>query len=163
MIEKDKKSRRIDLTNRRFGKLTALEKVDVTSHGVAIWLCLCECGNTIDTRSSSLLSGHTKSCGCLQKDHASKLGVQKGKGNLSKDIIDGANVRSLKRTTAKGRSGVKGVVWNTKANKWVAELGFKKKSYYLGAYETIEEATQAREKAYNEIVVPFLEEIEEDK
>jgi hypothetical protein len=33
-----------------------------------MYLCKCECGNTITTTANSLKSGHTKSCGCLQKE-----------------------------------------------------------------------------------------------
>ena len=34
------------------------------------WLCKCFCGKEFITRSDSLKSGHTKSCGCLQKKKA---------------------------------------------------------------------------------------------
>lgn len=38
-----------------------------------MWRCQCECGNEIVVRGDSLRSGHTKSCGCLQKEKVSKL------------------------------------------------------------------------------------------
>ena len=41
------------------------------------WLCKCECGNEVITREESLVSGHTKSCGCLQKEIISH--VNRGK------------------------------------------------------------------------------------
>lgn len=34
--------------------------------------CVCECGNTSTPEFSSVIKGHTKSCGCLQKEKASK-------------------------------------------------------------------------------------------
>ena len=34
------------------------------------WLCKCFCGNEFITRGDALKSGHTKSCGCLQKESA---------------------------------------------------------------------------------------------
>jgi len=46
----------------RFGFLTAKAKVRAST---ASWLCLCFCGNEINVRSANLLSGKTKSCGCM--------------------------------------------------------------------------------------------------
>ena len=37
-----------------------------------IWECICECGNIVEVKSNSLTTGNTKSCGCLQKDRATK-------------------------------------------------------------------------------------------
>lgn len=39
------------------------------------WLCRCEkCGLITEQREDSLLNGHSKSCGCLQKEKVSKHG-----------------------------------------------------------------------------------------
>lgn len=54
-----------DLTNQKFGKLTAKEKVDRKGNYWR-WLCQCECGTEILVISHSLLSGNTLSCGCLK-------------------------------------------------------------------------------------------------
>lgn len=56
-----------DLTNQHFGRLTAIKYL-----GNSIWECKCQCGKTINVKTSKLNSGHTKSCGCLQKEIASK-------------------------------------------------------------------------------------------
>ena len=40
---------------------------------IITWSCLCDCGKLINVTSSNLRSGKTKSCGCLQKENASKL------------------------------------------------------------------------------------------
>jgi hypothetical protein len=51
-------------------------------------------------------------------------------------------------------SGVKGVSWDKKRNKWYAQIEFSGKHYNLGRYDTIEEATQkvrqARENLHKE-------------
>jgi len=60
-----------DLTNLKFGRLTVLEDVG-RKHGGVLWRCLCECGNTIDTTSDCLQSGHTQSCSCIRKEQLSK-------------------------------------------------------------------------------------------
>lgn len=70
LLQKDKK----------FGKLTIIElhhkKQHIDKKGVIryreYYLCECECGNTKVIEKSQLTTGHTKSCGCLQKSITSK-------------------------------------------------------------------------------------------
>ena len=50
----------IDLTNKRFGRLIALERKGND------WICECDCGNQKDIKAYRLRSGRTKSCGCLR-------------------------------------------------------------------------------------------------
>lgn len=33
-----------------------------------IWICLCDCGNKTSVKSSNLIGGITKSCGCLKEE-----------------------------------------------------------------------------------------------
>lgn len=54
-----------DLVGEVFGKLTVLAQGPRKSDNSITWDCLCECGNTFNTRGASLKSGNTKSCGCL--------------------------------------------------------------------------------------------------
>lgn len=63
-INNIKKSLTKNLTGQKFGKLTAIKQVDNGKKGVH-WLCKCECGKEIITLRSSLVSGGTKSCGCI--------------------------------------------------------------------------------------------------
>ena len=67
-LHNDKTSERMrnDLTNQKFGKLTAIEPTSERNHRCIVWKCQCDCGNTTYVRSESLTSGNTKSCGCLQ-------------------------------------------------------------------------------------------------
>lgn len=63
-----------DLTGQRFGRLVVVELAPFRSkNSRAIWRCSCDCGNTIYTLSSSLVSGNTKSCGCLSKEKLSSF------------------------------------------------------------------------------------------
>lgn len=59
-----------DLTGKRFGRLTVLEKTGSTSGGNSLWRCVCSCqdGKEIITRADLLRSGKTTSCGCLIKE-----------------------------------------------------------------------------------------------
>lgn len=63
-----------DLTGKTFGRLTVIKQAEdhVRKNGriESQWLCKCDCGNIIPVRTHSLTSGHTKSCGCLQKEIA---------------------------------------------------------------------------------------------
>lgn len=56
---------KIDLQNKRFGKLVALYTDGSKNNaGRYIWTCLCDCGNITKTTSSNLMNGQTRSCGC---------------------------------------------------------------------------------------------------
>lgn len=56
-----------DLTGQRFGKLVAVSDTGQrTKSRSVIWLCRCDCGNEVKLPSSALVSGNTKSCGCLR-------------------------------------------------------------------------------------------------
>ena len=60
-----------NLTGQRFGKLTALFEQPERKNRKIVWHCKCDCGNECDVVSSYLVSGHTQSCGCLQKARTS--------------------------------------------------------------------------------------------
>ena len=61
----------------RFGRLIATQLTKERDGSHIIWLCRCDCGNECKIRSSSLCSGHTQSCGCLQREHVTKHGYYK--------------------------------------------------------------------------------------
>ncbi len=71
---------RQDLTGKRYGRLTVLRHVG-WHKSVSLWLCKCDCGPDREKTvlQSSLLSGNTQSCGCLQKERASKAKKTHGK------------------------------------------------------------------------------------
>lgn len=62
-----------DISNQKFGKLTALYHSRSNAQGSAMWLCQCECGNHVEVRGMDLRNGHTKSCGCLLSLGESKV------------------------------------------------------------------------------------------
>ncbi len=68
-------SKRIDLTEQKFGKLTVISEAERINGSIA-WLCLCDCGNYLTTKSKYLKNGDTKSCGCItieNRHHFAKL------------------------------------------------------------------------------------------
>jgi len=61
-------SRKINLTNRKFGRLTVVEDTGKRHNKYVIWKCICDCGNIIEVQSSYLLHNGRKSCGCLMSE-----------------------------------------------------------------------------------------------
>lgn len=60
-------SKLIDLTGKRFGRLTVEGRAENRS-GHTAWNCKCDCGNTCVVQSWNLTHNHSKSCGCLQSE-----------------------------------------------------------------------------------------------
>lgn len=72
-----------DISNQRFGKLVAqeylgLKQISKDGRRASCWLCKCDCGNTTEVTYHNLISGHTKSCGCLHKEVVSKNSYRHG-------------------------------------------------------------------------------------
>lgn len=141
-----------DYVGKRFGRLLVTEpagKVRKNGSTVTRWRCLCDCGRETIVSQSELQRGETQSCGCLQKERA----------KAALNLIDGTSVAVLERVHGKApqsnnTSGYTGV-YQRKNGRWTAYINFKKKRYYLGTYETKEEAAQAR-KCAGEIHADFL-------
>lgn len=62
---------KLDLTGSRFGRLTVLCK-DCNDTQGRMWLCQCDCGNKKSIRVDHLKTGATTSCGCYNREVASK-------------------------------------------------------------------------------------------
>jgi hypothetical protein len=63
-----------DLTGKEFGRLTVLRRGlgrQYKTGAKPTWICICTCGNTIDTLEMNLVRGQTNSCGCLHRELAS--------------------------------------------------------------------------------------------
>lgn len=74
-ITKWNKSIALNLTNQKFGKLTALKCLNIPTPGgtALLWECICDCGNHCNISSSRLVSGITSSCGCLSSKGQAKI------------------------------------------------------------------------------------------
>lgn len=76
-----------DMTGMSFGKLKVICRDGTHVSGrskLALWKCVCECGNETTVRGASLRNGSTTSCGCAQRENASKANTTHG---LSKTKI----------------------------------------------------------------------------
>ncbi len=56
-----------------FNRLTVIVPSIRRQNHKKYWWCLCECGTLVNTYTSSLRSGNTKSCGCLVTDTSREL------------------------------------------------------------------------------------------
>ena len=68
LIKENINRQTLDLTNKKFGKLTALKlhPTKRSKDGRRIWECQCECGNVCYVDTHSLQTQKVSSCGCLR-------------------------------------------------------------------------------------------------
>lgn len=155
------RSKAQDLTGKRFGRLCVEKSVDLDNpgpNGIRLgWLCKCECGKTIIATQKELVHGGLKSCGCLLSETASKkvndeniLGYFKGTTITS--------IQPNRPPNKNNTSGVKGVSWSARYQKWVAKIGVKGKSITIGRFKSLEDAKKARLEAEEKYFTPLIEE-----
>lgn len=142
---------RNDLTGQRFGNLTAIRPTGRTnSTGILMWECRCDCGNIIEVGSSSLKRGNNKSCGCLKIK--SQRMVRDRLHIIDGTCVEWVNGRKQRFDNKTGHAGV----FMRKNGRFSATIGFKKKIYSLGTYDTYVEALDARVWAEDEIHKGFV-------
>lgn len=71
----------VDISGQKYGRLTviSLQNKGKKCHPKNMadrtnWNCKCDCGNNLTVESHNLKSGHTQSCGCLQKERITTHG-----------------------------------------------------------------------------------------
>ena len=101
-------SRRIDMTDRRYGRLTVVKPSSVDPEK---WVCQCDCGKTKEINGCSLRRGLTQSCGCLHVEmlkargthHKSKTKIYR----LWSMMLDRCNNPKNKYYPRYGKRGIK--------------------------------------------------------
>lgn len=151
---KNFKAEKKDLTGKKFGKLTAIKCIGKGTDRSYLWECKCDCGKTLNVMSTSLLSGNTKSCGCLSRKKIIEESKKNYIANTNVSIIKSLMDNSKSKIT---KSGVKGVGWDKRRKKWRAYIGFKNKSYHLGYFDSKEDAIKVRKTAEKKLFGEFLE------
>lgn len=135
----------VDISGRRFGRLTALNPTRRRDdRGSVIWHCVCDCGSEADISYNSLVYCNQVSCGCKKREHDMAL-----HGFLTH--VDRTSINALKssKLPVNNTSGVKGVY--LVKGRYIAKLVFQRRQYFLGTYDTIEEAAEVRRKAEESI------------
>ena len=120
-------------------KLTALYPTEKRDYkGSVIWHCRCDCGNEIDLSEDALVHGHWQSCGCGKEQW-------KRDGKWRVKMVDGTCVEWLEKRKHRrdNTSGFRGV-YITSGGKYLAAIGFKGATYYLGRFGNMEEAIKVR-------------------
>lgn len=93
-----KETAAVDLTGQKFGQLTVLKQAEncilPSGQTKSQWVCQCSCGIICTVQASHLVSGHTKSCGCLVRNELAerrKINIIGNKyGRLT--VVEGAKV-----------------------------------------------------------------------
>ena len=116
-------------TNTRYGRLTAKYQVKRNKHNQIQWFCECSCGNTCVVVGYNLTTGHTTSCGCLQKEILSINRKTHGKSLLVeyKIWIDMKKRCYNKKATAYKDYGGRGIIvclmWKNSFENFLADMG----------------------------------------
>lgn len=154
-----------DLTGQKFNRLTVIKLGERNSNGQVQWKCKCDCGNIVLVTTTYLKSGHTKSCGCFNKEQASKrlknsnfIKARK-KYRENNFLKDGTSLSLInpKHLRKNNTSGINGVYWDKKLKKYRVRIHFKNKSIALGCYKTLKEAKEARKEAEEKYFKPILD------
>lgn len=150
--ESDKK-----IIGNRFGRLVALERVNDT--GVSEYLCKCDCGGKVVADVSQLSRGKIMSCGCLRKETSTQSMdkiMATGHERLKEGQVEGTSIYTLEQKISKNnRTGIKGVS-KMSNGKYRAYINLNRKQRYLGLFNTIEEAQEARLQAEKDLYEPIL-------
>ena len=132
-----------DLTGQRFGRLTALHPADTENRfQKGVWHCRCDCGNETDVYAGSLLSGMTRSCGCLNDEQRRRMHEHM---HYQQDTCLERLARAQKEG-GKNRAGFRGL-YLTKNGSYHVMITFRKVHYSLGYFKSFDAAVRARVEA----------------
>ena len=146
----------IDLTGKKFNRLTVIEKTKERKHGYVVWKCKCDCGNIVYYTTQTLNNKDTQSCGCYHSQRSQEVAKKSFKKYFSENLIEGTNLQKIGQGKNKNNtSGVKGVYYNNTFKKWYAKLIFKGKTYTKG-FKDINDAINCRKKLEEKYHAPIL-------
>lgn len=134
----------INIAGQRFGRLVAIEQSGIIEKSkIAVWKCVCDCGEIVFVAGTKLRFGWTKSCGCLQKEKASefhfKHGYTSNVGNIKSKTYN-AWAGLIARCTNKNDKnykhyGGRGITvceaWKQNFTEFLADMGECPKGYSI--------------------------------
>lgn len=155
------KSKALEYIGHRFGHLLVKEYVglkarkdDTRIYRYSVVVCECDCGNVAEYPLSRLLAGQAKTC-----DKCSKKNLDLGRQLIKETAAGGTSPITLspkRKVNKNSTTGARGVSYETRRGKYRAYINFKRKQYYLGSYDKIEDAIEARKIAEKKIYGDFL-------
>lgn len=154
-----------DITGKKYSMLTVIEFVGIDENEEEIWLCRCDCGNTVNVLKKNIYSSSKKSCGCRARSQRVEAAKQANKKLKETDWIEGTSILKISREKPikSNTSGVTGVTWDEDREKWMAQIVFKGTSYFLGRYEEKEDAIKIRKEAEEKLHKEFLKSFKANK
>lgn len=131
-----------DLTGQKFGKLTAIKRISPVGTKKVKWLCKCDCGNMVEVYSTYLLTGQTRSCGCLKREleekHLRDKYEEKRVDGVVMSLFKGKDPR--KDSTTGYRGVERYYTRKSKQLRYRAWITVKGKRYYKSGFMTPEDA-----------------------
>jgi hypothetical protein len=138
-----------------------------------MWYCECDCGGSKYVSSSDINRKAVKSCGCLRRETAvahGRTAIKKThtkeaaeKSNRTRGLGDGTMVAAL---TTKVRNdnkiGIKGISFEEHHDKYSVRITFKSVTHWLGRFDNLDEAIEARRQAEERIFAPVIEKHERE-
>jgi hypothetical protein len=116
-----------DITGKVVGRLTVTGYLGRRGES-QIWECCCECGTIITSATTaSLLSGHTRSCGCLRRDATRKRATTHGHcigPNVSLEYASYQHMKSRCYTPTSQNFSLYGGRGITVCEQWLGDHGF---------------------------------------
>lgn len=158
--------RRRDLTNRRFGHLTALWPVRGGRDGQYIkWHCICDCGRETEPYIKSLLNGVTTTCGAsYHHDHVFKKAQEVIQANIAKyGTVPGMLRQGKRKSNTTGYKGVTKSKLKSGTMRYRAYLTVAGKTYRGHRLARPEDAYAERLELETKYLKPILRQVEQDK
>jgi hypothetical protein len=121
--------RLIDLSGKRFGRLTVIERGADYKPRIPQWRCKCDCGNEKLINGSNLRLGYTTSCGCFRTETTISRFTTHGESKRPEyDIWNMMKQRCYnKKTKAFDRYGGRGITvcdrWKNSFADFLADMG----------------------------------------
>lgn len=155
--ETDKRGSPKNLSNKRFGRLTAIEVAGRNERGNVVWKCKCDCGGIKVAETGSLIAENVQSCGCLHSETRAERTKRLNNFQKKELLRNGTNLSKLTNHPYKStKSGIRGVSWQNSTGKWAVNITVGGVRKYLGAYTTVDKAAQVRKDAEERYFKPLL-------
>lgn len=100
----------------KYGHLTVIREITEPKHPRR-FLCLCDCGNYKTVWKSNLISGGTRSCGCIRKGVNKKYNNFYIKNNVA--YVEASNTGNIFMVDAEEWEKIKNICWFEGANGYI--------------------------------------------
>lgn len=150
----------LEYIGHRFGRLVVKEYAGLKVNGgkrnyrYPSMVCKCDCGNIAEYPLRRLLEGGAKACEkCREKN------LDLGRQFVKETAVDGTvpiALSSKRKVNKNSTTGARGVSYMERQGKYRAYINFQRRQYYLGSFNKIEDAIEARKIAEKKIYGDFF-------